>query len=53
MSLPTTSPGSNTSGSGVPIVDGTSESGDITIDSVRDHMNASPIPPVSATSSTT
>jgi lethal(2) giant larvae protein len=46
-SLPTASPNS-----GVVVDDTNSESGDITIDSVREHVNSSPVPPVPTVSTT-
>jgi len=39
-------------GAGVQIEDATSDSGDITIDSVRDHVSVSPMPPVTSVNTT-
>lgn len=52
VARPATSP---TSSSNVQIEDGSTESGDnpdITIDSVRDHTNSSPVPPPAVSSTT-
>jgi len=54
VSLPTTSAGHSSVSvhAGVQLEEISSEVGDITIDSVRDHMNISPVPPVPTVSTT-